>query len=235
MDLNIGVRNVLTTLWATPCLFKSLTNFNSTEFEELAQLVVPTIIGHARSTKETHHISRQLSKLTLEQRLFNFILYIKHDNVTKYDAFLWNQNKSAINDDGIFIASCINFAIFHEIWWPIIVKCRVLAMQLPQFQGCIGFIDGIFIKIHKPWNNPTHRSWFNGQKKMYCMNNTMVVDHHGLFIYLDLGYVGSCHDVSILRQSDDQTNQHQHFVHTDKYFEYLLGNPGYMGEDMFVM
>jgi hypothetical protein len=27
--------------------------------------------------------------------------------------------------------------------------------------------------------------WFNGCKKMYCMNNTMVLDHHGLFVYLD--------------------------------------------------
>jgi hypothetical protein len=33
---------------------------------------------------------------------------------------------------------------------------------------------------------------------MYCMNNIMVADHHGLFIDLDLGYPGSFHDVSIL-------------------------------------
>jgi hypothetical protein len=72
-----------------PSLFKSLTNFSLTGFEELAQLVVPTIIGHAKSTKEPHHISKWLSKLTLEQRMFNFILYMTHDNVTKYDAFLW--------------------------------------------------------------------------------------------------------------------------------------------------
>jgi hypothetical protein len=26
-------------------------------------------------------------------------------------------------------------------------------MQIPKFQGCIGFIDGILIKIRKPWNN----------------------------------------------------------------------------------
>jgi hypothetical protein len=72
MDLNIGMQNVLMTMWATPCLFKSLTNFNLTKFEELTQLVVPIIIGHARSTKETHHIYGQPSKLTLEQCLFNY-------------------------------------------------------------------------------------------------------------------------------------------------------------------
>jgi hypothetical protein len=70
---------------------------------------------------------------------------------------------------------------------------------------------------------------------MYCMNNTMVVDHHGLFIYLDLEYPRLFHEVSILRQSNIHTNWHQDFVHTNKYFEYLLGNLKYMGEDIFMM
>ncbi len=38
----------------------------------------------------------------------------------KYDAFMWNSNKSAINDDDIFIASYINYAIAYEIQWPIV-------------------------------------------------------------------------------------------------------------------
>jgi hypothetical protein len=42
--------------------------------------------------------------------------------------------------------------------------------------------------------------WFNGWKKMYFMNN-MVVVHHGLFIYLDVGYPCSFHDVTILCES----------------------------------
>jgi hypothetical protein len=53
--------------------------------------------------------------LTPKQHLFNFILYMKHDNVTKYDGFLWNWNKSAMNDDDIFIAFCINSTIADEI------------------------------------------------------------------------------------------------------------------------
>jgi hypothetical protein len=52
---------------------------------------------------------------------------MKHDNVTKYDAFLWNWSKSAINDDGIFIAFCINSTITDEIRWPIIEERWVLA------------------------------------------------------------------------------------------------------------
>jgi hypothetical protein len=130
VDLNIGVRNMGMTMLAMSSLFKSLTNFNLTKFEELAQLVVPTIIGHLKSTEELHHISKQLSKLTSEQHLFSFILHMKHDNVTKYDAFLWNWSKSAINDDGIFIASCINSTIVDG---PAIEEHHVLVMQLPHF------------------------------------------------------------------------------------------------------
>jgi hypothetical protein len=77
--------------------------------------VLSTIIAHVRSIEVPHHIFERPSKLTLEQCLLNFILYIKHNNVTKYDAFLWKWKKIAINDDGIFISSCINSTIANEI------------------------------------------------------------------------------------------------------------------------
>jgi hypothetical protein len=32
-------------------------------------------------------------------------------------------------------------------------------------------IDGTLIKIHKPWNNVTYKTWFNEHKKIYSMNN----------------------------------------------------------------
>jgi hypothetical protein len=39
---------------AMPCLFKTFTNFIIREFEKLPQLVVSTIIGHAKVDKERH-------------------------------------------------------------------------------------------------------------------------------------------------------------------------------------
>jgi hypothetical protein len=71
-----------------PSLFKSLTNLSLTKFEKLVQLVVPNIIGHGRSIGESHHIFGQPSKFTPKQHLFNFIFYMKHNNITKYDASL---------------------------------------------------------------------------------------------------------------------------------------------------
>jgi len=53
VDPIIGVRDVLAILWSTPTLFKNLINFTAIEFEDLASIVVFTIISHARSTSET--------------------------------------------------------------------------------------------------------------------------------------------------------------------------------------
>ncbi len=52
----------------------------------------------------------------------------------------------------------------------------MLGSTILEFQGCIVLIDGTFIKIHKPSNNDTHKTQFNGHKKIYSMNNT-IVDH----------------------------------------------------------
>jgi hypothetical protein len=58
------------------------------------------------------------------------------------------------------------------------------------------------------------------------MNNIVVVDHHDLFIYIDMGYPRSFHDVNCLRQLELYKRWHDYFVHTDEYFEYLLGDAG---------
>jgi DDE superfamily endonuclease len=67
------------------------------------------------------------------------------------------------------------------------------------------------------------------------MNSTVIVDHDGLFIYVDPGYPGSFHDVTILRQSELYVSWRDYFTHNGEYIEYLLGDPGYAGADMFVM
>ncbi|KAG9415386.1 hypothetical protein AC1031_008828 [Aphanomyces cochlioides] len=80
-----------------------------------------------------------------------------------------------------------------------------------------------------------HKNWYNGRKSMYCFNNTVVIDHNGLIIYEDNGYPGKYHDVNILRHSQLYLNWRDHFTLNEDYFEYLLGDPGYVGEEMFIM
>jgi hypothetical protein len=112
---------------------------------------------------------------------------------------MWNWSKSALCDDALFITSCINHALLEEIQWPALEKRIRLRTNLPKLQGCIGFINGSLIKIRKPWQNKAHHTWFNGRKKIYVMNNVVILDYRGLFIYIDGGYPSSFHDVSILR------------------------------------
>ncbi len=67
------------------------------------------------------------------------------------------------------------------------------------------------------------------------MNNMMVVDYCGLFIYVENRYFGSFCNVNILHESNMHANWCKFFVHIDEYFEYLFRDLGYMGEEMFVM
>ncbi len=55
VDFDVGVQDVFAIMWATPKLFKTLTNFNLVEFGGLVLLVAPTIVQHAQFTNE-HHI-----------------------------------------------------------------------------------------------------------------------------------------------------------------------------------
>ena len=72
---------------------------------------------------------------------------------------------------------------------------------------------------------------------MYCFNNVIVIDHDGLFIYVKAGFAGSFHDVRCLRLTELFMNWRQYFrnENRDLVEEYLLGDPGYMGADMFIL
>ena len=63
------------------------------------------------------------------------------------------------------------------------------------------------------------------------------LDHHDLFIYIDSSYPDSFHDVSFLRESKLYGTWRKHFAHYDgdQYFEYVLGDAGYVGTEMFIM
>ena len=188
-------------MMSTLSLFKVLINFSIPEFVELCQLICATIIAHTRSMCAICVLSRCPSKLSLEQGLFGFLLYLKHDPTMALPSFLWNWSKTSLISNQVFIASCVSWALRDEIKWPNVMERHALASIVRGFPGCIGIIDGMLVKIHRPWNNPDHGKWFNGCKKMYCMNNVVIVDNHGLFIYIDCRYLGLFHDVIYLHVS----------------------------------
>jgi hypothetical protein len=53
-------------------------------------------------------------------------------------------------------------------------------------------------KVWKLWKNEEHKSWFNGWKKIYSTNNTMIIEHQRLFIHIEIIYFGLLHDANIL-------------------------------------
>ena len=71
-----GVRDVLTTMRSTPSLFKSNTNFTLQIFDELCLLVVPVTIANAHSTGQNRISPGRPSKLSSEQHILNFFLYL---------------------------------------------------------------------------------------------------------------------------------------------------------------
>jgi hypothetical protein len=47
--------------------------------------------------------------------------------------------------------------------------------------------------------------------------------------------IGSFYDVNMLCESNLYKNWHRVFLHLNEYCEYLLNDPSYRGEKMFVM
>jgi hypothetical protein len=211
VDRTCGVHDQLSVLRAMPSLFKNMTNFTIDEFDELSQNICPLIAVNCRSTGQISSGRGRNPKLSPEQRLLSFILYLKHGNTSVSDGARWNWSSSAMNDDASFVASCVNHALKDEIRWPTASERVLLGQRLENFRGCIGIIDGTLCKIRRPWRDPNHAKWFNGRKKIYAVNNTVVVDHDGLFIYVDCGYPGSYHDVNILRHSSLMQNWREYF------------------------
>jgi hypothetical protein len=80
----------------------------------------------------------------------------------------------------------LNEAISSEICWPTALERRELASLIPEFQDCIGIIDGTLVKLRRPKDASIQRMYYSGCKKMHFMNNTVISDHHGFIIHLEL-------------------------------------------------
>ncbi len=144
---------MLTTLQSTLALFKNLINFIAIEFEDLASIAVPIVISHARSTSKTLIVFGKPSKFSLEQRLLNFVFFLQHDNVTKYDYLMWDWAKNLVCDDVIFISSCTNSTFVDEICWPTPHERITLWSYLQELTRCIKCIDGTLFEIFQPWGD----------------------------------------------------------------------------------
>ena len=95
-------------------------------------------------------------------------------------------------------------------------------------------VDGTLVRIRRPWKHPQHGNWSNGRKKIYCTNNIIIADHHGLFILVESGFPRSFHDINILRHIEFYRTWRMHSTHDDNHFKYVLGDPTYQGGDIYI-
>jgi hypothetical protein len=73
---------------------------------------------------------------------------------------------------------------------------------------------------------------------MYCFNNVVIVDHDGLFIFVEPSFAGSFHDVRCLRHTEIATRWREFFSNDPDSVdpvEYLMGDPGYQDLDHFIL
>ena len=218
-------------------LFKSVTGFWPQEFEVLCSTVCPTIVVRARSTRDPRVGAGRPPKLEPRERVLNAILYLRHNSNVRYESHNWNWSRTSLNDDVFFVLEIMSESLSNEISWPNANEGLQSRNTIPELPGCLGHIDGTLCRIRRPVG-PNHKSYYNGRKKLYCFNNVVVVDHNGLFIYVAAGFAGSFHDARTLRATDLAQNWTSYFS-TDEDspdpVEYVLGDPGYIGMDQFIL
>lgn len=222
-------------LAAHESVFRMNVGFSLGEFEELCTNVCPVLEQCARSTGELRQAPGRPPKLSSPERVLAAIFYLKHNTTGRYESILWNYSRSGVFDDTFFVLSVIAEVLNHEIQWPDPNRRRNLASRIPTMPGCIGFIDGTLCRIRRP-KSRDHGLYYNRRKRGYFFNNIVVIDHDGLFIYVEPGYAGSFH---CLRNSELHRDWRNRFTRTEtadgSYFEYLLGDPGYLGVDMYIL
>ena len=237
--LKAKVNRLHTAMSGHASLLRNFCGFYPEEWEEFRDAVCPVVEANARGTRLAKKKSGRPTKLSSEERLSSTVLFLKNSQGCRAEASCWNASKTTLNDDVTFVCECIVEALMEqEIKWPNAeVRQQTRSRLAPFFDGCIGHIDGTLCKIRKP-RIREHRRYYNKRKEIYCMNTVIVVDHDGLIIYVDAGFAGSFHDARCLENSDLGMNWRHYFTrHSDlmEVIEFLLGDPGYMGWEMFIL
>ena len=217
-------------------MFRNFTGFYAHEWQALCDCVLPILESRARQSRQRRGFGGRPTKLNPEERLLSAILMLRGVRGCREEGIDWNASKTCLNDDFHFVIEVLCEALADEIAWPSAEERAALANVLPGLSGCIGHVDGTLCKILKP-RIADHKRYYNNRKKMYCINTVVVIDHSGMIIYFEGGFAGSFHDIRCLRNCDLYQNWRNYFTVDEDVGigEYFLGDPGYMGAEMFVL
>ena len=170
-------------------LLRNLLGFYPHEWEEFCQSVCPIIESRSRRSREAKKKPGRPTKLKPQKRLAAVIMVMKNNDGCRQEGMSWNYSKTSANDDMTFVCEAIVEALMaDEIKWPSAAEREASRGRLgPEFEGCIGHVDGSLCRINRSLI-PNHKRYYNKRKAMYCMNSIVVIDHDGLFIYIDAGF-----------------------------------------------
>lgn len=179
-------------MWARPVMFKNYIDFTPNEFQYLCVDTCPIITKSSTRTigEESTHMRRPY-KLNPEQQLLVFLLFMKHNSTSNFEAFEQNESKCWMHEKMLkwwchFHVLCINWAIFHETERYDQYEREVLGQMLPGLEGAIG---DTLLKIKQPYKDPNHSRWFNDMIHITLSNNINIVDNNGLLVLDNMVYI----------------------------------------------
>lgn len=128
---------------------------------------------------------------------------------------------------------CVCEGLQNEIAWPDEEERRDLGLRIPQVHWFCWWHsseaqEAIWERNHKKNGLRVTRRCIAWTPLMWLI--MMVV-----FRFVDGGYPGSYHDLTIMKHSWMNANWRVAFVNLLRYCEYLLGDSGYIGMDKFLM
>ena len=115
----------------------------------------------------------------------------------------------------------------NYVQWPAtdadVMRVAAEFAEMRGFTGCVGAIDGTYIRILGPWMRTVAPEEYNTYKKFYATTLLAVADTHLKIRYMNVGWPGSRTDSHVLKQSDLYRNP-QSYIHSGFY---VFGDSGF--------
>jgi hypothetical protein len=142
-------------------------------------------------------------------------------------ALMFGRSLATVEVETKHICLIVIEALHGEIKWPDGRTRAELATLVPNFPGCIGFIDATCRPIRRPTRH--HSLSYRGDKG-YNEQVFIVVNPFGEIIFIQYGINGHINDRAAFVNSILYTNRHIYFGDD----QYMLGDGGYRGSGPIV-
>ncbi|GIL93017.1 hypothetical protein Vretimale_15449 [Volvox reticuliferus] len=211
---------------ANPTLFKSLTNFTPSQFEQLMNVLLDSnrpasYLLKPRDVQGSRPLNRQRTtnggrphKLDPRTRVFLCLVRLKDDDRLVRLCAMSGLNIASICEDFWHVVECLLVATEDAIQWPDPAARRALSSNSMRGVGrdmaAVGIIDGTAQYIRRP--GADEPLFYNGRKKRHFLNHLVVCDWRGRILAVRTGFTGKTHDGVAYRACDLYTQRRRFFA-----------------------